>query len=65
MFTTEQLKLADIQAVLGIYYLNGLCVERNYDEAFRWFSMAASQGQSQAQISLGTMYQEALDIIVK
>ncbi len=41
---------------LGVFYEQGQNgVERNYPEAFKWLSMAAKQGQPDAQVTLGQM----------
>jgi len=37
-------------------YRNGDGVPQNYIEALRWFKLAAEQGDSRAQFSLGLMY---------
>src|ERR1700730_45171 len=48
------------QCVLGICYLYGNDVERDYKEAFRWLSAAAAQGASRAVLNLGYMYAQGL-----
>src|SRR3954463_15436838 len=48
------------QSILGICYLDGIDVERDYDEAFRWLSAAAAQGASRAVLNLGHMYSQGL-----
>jgi TPR repeat protein len=50
------------QCFLGIYYLNGIDVEVNYQEAFRLLSAAANKGASRAVINLARMYEEGLGI---
>jgi TPR repeat protein len=43
------------QCVLGLCYLNGIDVDVNYGEAFRWLSAATNQGSSRATINLAYM----------
>ncbi len=50
------------QCVLGICYLHGNDVERDYKEAFCWLSAAAAQGASRAVLNLGHMYAQGLGI---
>jgi hypothetical protein len=50
------------QGVLGLCYLYGHGVERDYKEAFRWLSSAAAQGASRAVLNLGYMYAQGLGI---
>jgi TPR repeat protein len=48
------------QSVLGISYLHGYDVERNYEEAFRWLYAASAEGASRAMVNLGMMYEHGL-----
>ena len=41
------------QYVLAHFYLNGIGVEKNKDEAIKWFNSSAKQGFSKAQCDLG------------
>jgi TPR repeat protein len=41
---------------LGDLYLQGLTVEQDLDEAFRWYSLGASQNDAVAQNNLGAMF---------
>ena len=41
---------------LGDIYREGQAVEQNWDEAFQWYSLGASQGDAHAQNNLGTMF---------
>jgi TPR repeat protein len=41
---------------LGDHYREGKAVEQDWDEAFRWYSLGASQGDAHAQNNLGTMF---------
>ncbi len=43
---------------LGIMYLKGQGVERDYETAARWFLKAATQAIPQAQFQLGNLYSE-------
>ena len=40
---------------LGDIYREGRAVEQDWDEAFQWYSLGASQGDAHAQNNLGTM----------
>jgi TPR repeat protein len=40
---------------LGDIYREGVVVEQDWDEAFQWYSLGASQGDAHAQNNLGTM----------
>ena len=40
--------LADSQYNLGILYKNGLGVEKNLTQAYKWFSLASNKGDKQA-----------------
>jgi TPR repeat protein len=48
------------QSVLGISYLWGYDVERDYEQAFKWLTEASSQGAPRALVNLGTMYEHGL-----
>jgi len=50
------------QTMLGSMYLFGVGVEINYEEAFKWLSLAAAQGTSRGCANLGYMYAEGLGI---
>jgi TPR repeat protein len=41
---------------LGDIYREGRAVEQDWDEAFQWYSLGASQGDAHAQNNLGTMF---------
>ncbi|MBR6891777.1 MAG: sel1 repeat family protein [Bacteroidaceae bacterium] len=43
---------------MGFCYYNGYGVEQNYDEAARWYKMAADKGYSDAMYYLGTHYMD-------
>ena len=47
---------ADAQALLGLYYFNGIGVERDYNQAVVWLTKAAQQGNVHAQVLLGNCY---------
>ena len=47
---------ADAQNALGYLYAQGLGVERDYEEARRWYQKAVSQGHAKAQGNLGGLY---------
>ena len=50
--------LAFAQYNLGVRYYKGEGVSQDYQEAARWFRLAADQGQPRAQASLGVMYRD-------
>jgi uncharacterized protein len=52
----------EAQAYLGFMYYRGNSVEQDYEQAHKWFSMAAEQGISFAQLGLGTMYSAGLGV---
>ncbi len=46
------------QTELGLMYHRGQGVKMNFDEAEKWYRLAAEQGFSKAQANLGVMYGE-------
>jgi TPR repeat protein len=50
------------QSVLGIRYLHGYDVERDYAEAFRWLSAASAHHAPRAMVNLGIMYEHGLGV---
>src|ERR1700730_7949410 len=50
------------QAALGTCYLDGIDVEVDYQEAFRFLSAASAQGASRAMTNLARMYLGGLGI---
>lgn len=48
---------------LGLLYLNGCGVPRDYPTAAQWFREAAQQGLPQAETTLGAMYAEGRGLI--
>lgn len=50
------------QTNLGIFFLKGLGVKQNYNQALRWFKSAAQQGDAEAQFGLANMYFQGLGI---
>ena len=44
------------QNTLGLMYLTGDGVEKDFDKAFVWFDKASQQNDPQAQMALGYMY---------
>ncbi len=47
---------ADSQYAMGLHYLHGEGVEKNFDKAFTWLTKAADQNHTPAQYDLGVMY---------
>ena len=55
--------LPESQYALGEHYLCEIkCVSKNWQEAARWFQMAAEQGHSNAQLRLAGMYKDGLGV---
>jgi TPR repeat protein len=54
----------EAQAMLGYIYSNGgkWGVQKNLQEAYKWYRLAAENGEAQAQVALGRMYWEGRDI---
>jgi len=50
------------QCMLGLFYLYGVQVDVDYNEAFRLLSAAAEQHASRAILNLGRMYAQGLGI---
>ena len=50
------------QVNLGLIYAQGQGVEKNIDEAMKWFRMAAEQGEPTAQHCLGMIFEEGRDV---
>ena len=46
----------DSQYELGNYYLDGVCVTKDYKKALSWFKKAAKEGNPKAQFKYGLMY---------
>ena len=55
----SRLQQGDAQAQnnLGVMYENGRGVPQDYDEAVKWYRLAAAQGDADAQNNLGVMYE--------
>lgn len=47
---------AAAQCQMGLFYMNGLGVDRDEDKAVEWLEKAAAQGHAQAQYNLGLYY---------
>jgi len=43
-------------------YYQGLGITQNYDKAFEWFSKSAEQGNSDANMLLGSMYLKGIGV---
>lgn len=54
---------AKAQNALGACYYNGYGVEKDYQEAVKWYRKAAEQGDASAQCNLGFCYGEGRGII--
>lgn len=54
--------LCPSQCMLGLCYLYGIDVEIDYQEAFRFLSLAAEQRASRAWLHLGKMYAQGLGV---
>lgn len=53
---------AAAQTAIGVYYLEGEAVGRDYELAMQWFEKAAKQNDSSAQFYIGLMYSEGLGL---
>jgi TPR repeat protein len=53
---------ASAQFRIGWLYARGPGTERNYAEAFRWYSKAAAQGNANAEAYLGRLYEAGLGV---
>jgi hypothetical protein len=49
-------KTKDEQYSLGVRYIQGNGVDKNYTEAIKWFTLAATQEHSDSQLMLGKIY---------
>jgi len=49
---------AEAQRLMGLMYLRGEGVSKNYTEALKWYRKSAEQENIKAQVSIGTMYLE-------
>ena len=47
---------------LGVMYAEGKCVEKDEEEAVRWYRAAAKQGHAEGQYLLGDMYANGTDV---
>ena len=47
---------AKAQLMMGIYYCEGREVDKNLEEAAKWWGLAAEQGNASAQFNLGVCY---------
>lgn len=53
---------AEAQSGVGVCYINGEGVERDYEMAMQWFQKAAKQQNSSAEYYIGFMYGEGLGL---
>lgn len=53
---------AAAQTAIGVYYLDGETVGRDYELAMQWFKKAAKQNDSSAEFYIGLMYSEGLGL---
>jgi len=53
---------AQAQNKLGVMYLYGLGVGKDYAEAMKWFRKSAEQGYMDAQFTMGIMYEKGLGV---
>lgn len=52
---------AAAQCQMGLFYMNGLCVDQDDDAAVEWLEKAAAQNCAQAQYNLGIYYAKFSD----
>lgn len=55
--------VAEAQSNLGLMYVEGKGVIKNYTKALNWFRLAADQGFAEAQYNLGLMYTKGLGVV--
>ena len=48
--------------LLGNAYFNGSGVDQDYEEAVRWFKLAAENGEPDSMVHLGFCYQEGIGV---
>ena len=48
---------------LGVRYYHGQGVEQSYEEALKWYRMAADQGLAEAECALGDMYYRGTGVV--
>ncbi len=53
----------EAQRLIGVMYRDGLGVAANYDQAIKWFSIAAAFGSPAAQFNLGNMYDSPRGVV--
>ncbi len=53
---------AGAQYDLGMCYKDGVCVDRNYEKAVKWWNQSAEQGFAPAQFALATCYFSGIGI---
>jgi TPR repeat protein len=53
---------ADEQYRIGLKYYSGDGVSQNYEEAVKWYRLAAEQGYANAQFNLGNMYSNGMGV---
>ncbi|XP_049512587.1 protein sel-1 homolog 1-like isoform X24 [Dermacentor silvarum] len=51
------------QSGLGLMYLHGKGVEKDYQKAFKYFTLASNQGWVDGQLQLGNMYYNGLGVL--
>jgi TPR repeat protein len=50
------------QYQVGVYYLEGIVVEKSVNNAVKYFSLAAEKGNSEAQFKLGNIYTRGREV---
>ena len=55
--TLKEVDNAEAQYNLGVSYENGQGVKQSYEEAVKWYILAAEQGYAPAQLNLGYCYE--------
>ena len=56
MKNRTEIQDSEEQNRLGVIHAKGQGVPKDYEEAIKWFHMAAEQGHAEAQSNLGGMY---------
>ena len=50
------------QNAVGYFYVHGLGVEQDYEEAFKWYMKAAEQGNKTAIGNIGWCYENGVGV---
>ena len=57
LFYLSELNYANAKRNIGLCYYNGVYFEQSYEEAVKWYQLAADKGDAYAQCNLGQIYE--------